>query len=182
MKLAERITLVAILLALIGGGAWLYFALQYEHQEKLDSVARGEHEIRKEEVEITEKNWRTIYPDTVEARIGSTTLEASVADSLGERIKGLSDTPFLPENVVKLFVFEVEGSHSIWMKDMNYSIDILWLDKDGLVVHYKENVAPETYPESFASPVPSWYVIEANAGFVKEHNIKIGDDFVVTSR
>jgi uncharacterized membrane protein (UPF0127 family) len=179
MKIAERIILVALFLALIAGGAWIYFAVQYEHQKKLDAVARGEYEIRPTEIEYSEDNWRELYPNTIPARIGSTTVEASVADTLAERIQGLSNTPFLPTGVVKLFVFGTGGAHSIWMKDMNYPLDILWLDKDGLVVHIEEEVAPETFPESFASPEPAWYVVEANAGFVAEHNISLGDDFVV---
>lgn len=180
MKIAERIILVALLIVLLAGGAWIYFAVQYDHKQTLDAVARGEFEIREEEPEeITEENWQALYPNTVEARIGDTAVEASVADSVSERIKGLSGTPFLPDNVVKLFVFGAAGNHSIWMKDMNYAIDILWLDDEGLVVHIEENIAPETYPESFASPTLAWYVVEANAGFVAEHEISIGDDFVV---
>lgn len=171
--------MVVLLLVLIAGGALIYFAVQHEHQEKLDAVARGEYEIREEEKEVSADNWQEIYPGTVKARIASTTVDASVADSLSERIQGLSDTPFLPDHVVKLFVFGAEGSHSIWMKDMNYAIDILWLDEDGLVVHVEENISPDTYPESFASPTPAWYVVEANAGFVEKNGVKLGDDFVV---
>ena len=65
---------------------------------------------------------------------------------------------------------------------MNYPIDIIWLDKEGLVVHYKENVSPDTYPESFASPEPAWFVVETNAGFVNDNGIKIGDDFVIVKQ
>lgn len=180
MKIAERIILVTLLLVFIAGGAWVYFTVQFEHQDKLDAVARGEFEIREDETEVTEKNWREIYPSTVQARIGSTTVEASVADSIAERIRGLSDTPFLPDHVVKLFAFGAPGNHSIWMKDMNYSIDIIWLDEDGEVVHIEESVSPESYPESFDSPVPAWYVVEANEGFVSTNSIVLGDDFVVT--
>lgn len=179
MKTAERIILIVLLLVLIGGGAWIYFAVQYNHQQTLDAVARGEYEIRDEEVEVTPENWKTIYPATVTARIGSTSVQASVADSLSERIQGLSDTPFLPDDVVKLFVFGAEGNHSIWMKDMNYALDIIWLDEEGVIVHIEENVAPETFPESFASPEPAWYVVEANAGFVNKNSISLGDDFTV---
>lgn len=182
MKIAERIILVVLLLVLLAGGAWIYFTVQYEHQQKLDAVARGEYEIREEKTEISPENWQVIYPATVKARIGSTTVEASVADTLAERIAGLSNTPFLPEHVVKLFVFGAEGSHSIWMKDMNYPIDILWLDQEGLVVYIEENIAPETYPESFSSPTPAWYVVEANAGFVEANGIDIGSDFIIEGR
>ncbi len=179
MKTAERIILVALLLIMIAGGYWIYFAVQQQHQETLDAVARGDFEIREETIEPTIENWREVYPVTVPVEIAGVKVEASVADSLSERIKGLSNTPFLPDNVVKLFAFGAAGSHSIWMKDMNYAIDILWLAKDGTIVHIEENIAPETFPESFASPEPAWFVVETAAGFVEEHGVSLGDDVVI---
>jgi hypothetical protein len=101
---------------------------------------------------------------------------------MSERIKGLSGTPFLPDNVVKLFAFGVAGEHSIWMKDMNYPIDIMWTTADGTIVHIEENVAPESFPESFASPEPAWFVIEASAGFVASNSVAIGDDVVLPTK
>lgn len=183
MKIAERIVMVLILLFLLGGGAWIYFAVQYEQKEVREAVARGDYEIPDEpeedftDVEI--EDWRSIYPVTVTMLIGDTPVEASIADSLPERIKGLSNTPFLPDNVVKLFAFGVPGSHSIWMKDMNYSLDIIWMAESGEIVHIEENVSPETFPQSFSSPIPAWYVVEASAGFVASNTISIGDKVVL---
>lgn len=195
MKLAERIVMVSLLLVLLGGAVWLYFSFQYKQAEVRDAVARGEYEIPKEtepvgeesslantkasSKEVTQEEWRKYYPVVVPIIIGSTTVQASIADSLPERIKGLSDTPYLPDGIVKLFAFGAEGEHSIWMKDMNYSIDIIWVAKAGQIVHIKQNVAPETYPESFASPKRAWYVIETPAGFVSKSGIKVGDKVVV---
>lgn len=182
MKIAERIILVLIFLAVLGGAAWIYFSVQVKHNEIVDAVARGEYEIRDEPVVVDstdQSDWRRYYPETVRALIGSTTVLASVADELSERIKGLSDTPYLPENVVKLFAFGVAGNHSIWMKDMNYALDIIWVSDDGTIVHIEENITPDTFPKSFASKVPAWYVVEANAGFVQTNNIMLGDKVIV---
>lgn len=180
MKITERIIMVALVLVIIGGGAWIYLSVQYKQQEVRDAVARGEYEIPVKETEDNvSDDWRTYYPEVVPLVIGSTTVQASVADSLPERIKGLSNTPYLPEGVVKLFAFGTEGEHSIWMKDMQYSIDIIWVAKNGSIVHIEEHVAPETFPESFASPKPAWYVIEARDGFVASSSIKVGDQVIV---
>lgn len=168
--------MVILVLVLIGGGAWIYFAVQYEQQSVRDAVARGDYEQRedlKEEVKI--EDWKLVYPNTVALAIGSTSVRASIADSLPERIKGLSNTPFLPDNVVKMFVFGAYGSHAIWMKDMNYAIDIIWATEEGEVVHIEENISPETYPDSFESPIPAWFVIETNAGFVERNSVLVGD-------
>lgn len=193
MKIAERIVMVLLLLILFGGGMWLYFAYHYKQDSIRDAVARGEYQIPNEPdvveepepstntdtSKVTQEEWRKYYPEIVPIVIGSTTVQASIADSLPERIKGLSDTPYLPDGIVKLFAFGAEGDHSIWMKDMNYAIDIIWVAKAGQIVHIKENVAPETYPESFASPKPAWYVIETQAGFVEKSGIELGDKVVI---
>lgn len=181
MKIAERIVMVLLLLVLIGGGAWIYFAVQDKQQEVREGVARGDYNMpnETEDPEVVPEDWRIIYPNTIPIIIGEVEVQASVADTIPKRIKGLSGTPFLPENVVKLFAFGAGGPQSIWMKDMNYSLDIIWADEDGVIVHIEENVSPETYPEPFSSPVPAWYVIEANAGFVASSSISIGDEVVL---
>ncbi len=179
MKIAERVVIVAIFLLLIGGAAWLYFTYQQEQADVREAVARGEFEIRDTTVAADINDWRRYYPELVPVTIGDVAVQASVADSLPERIQGLSGTPYLPEGVVKLFAFGAEGEHAIWMKDMKYSLDIIWVSKTGSVVHIEENVAPETYPDSFSSPKPAWYVIEANAGFVASSSIKVGDKVTV---
>lgn len=184
MKNAERIVMVLLLLAIVGSGGWLYSAITSERSELREAVARGDFEIPDAAVTTdanqTQEDWRQYYPATIPFTIGSTTVAASVADSLPERIRGLSGTPYLPEGVVKLFVFDSLGNHAIWMKDMNYAIDIIWASKTGEVVHVEENITPDTYPESFSSPVESWYVVEAKAGFVAENNIVVGDSISVT--
>ena len=152
-----------------------------------EAVAEGEYQLDTEaEVEVAREDWRVIYPFVVPMRIGTTVVQASVADSVTERIEGLSGTPFLPENVVKLFVFNREGEHAIWMKDMNYPLDILWVAEEGEIVHIEENVSPDTYSaenprasRSYQSPVPAWFVIEANAGFVASNTIAVGDKVVL---
>jgi len=178
MKIAERIVIVSLFLVIIGGGYAIYHGVEQERAEVREAVARGEFErpIATDEPEVAPEEWRSIYPATVPIVIADTPVLASVADSMTERIKGLSDTPFLPENVVKLFAFGVPGEHSIWMKDMNYALDILWTDEQGTIVHIEESVSPESFPESFASPEPAWFVIEANAGFVASNTIAVGDE------
>jgi hypothetical protein len=184
MKIAERIVIVSLLLLIVGGGVGMYYAVQMEQKKVQEAVARGDYErpIEQEPPEVTEEDWREIYPATVPIVIADTPVFASVADSMSERIKGLSGTPFLPDNVVKLFAFGVAGEHSIWMKDMNYPIDIMWTTADGTIVHIEENVAPESFPESFASPEPAWFVIEASAGFVASNSVAIGDDVVLPTK
>jgi len=86
----------------------------------------------------------------------------------------------LAENEGMLFIFENEGYFGIWMKDMNFPIDIAWLDKDKKIISIEKNVDPETYPKVFYAqkndlPILSLYVLETSAGFLGKNNIQIGD-------
>lgn len=115
-----------------------------------------------------------LFPDTRPMKIGTTPVKASIARTWPERIRGLSGTPYLPSDTVKLFVFESAGFHSIWMKDMKYAIDILWADESGTIVHVVEGATPESYPETFTPNSPAVYVVETVAGFVSQHGIVRG--------
>jgi uncharacterized protein len=108
--------------------------------------------------------------------LGRISLLASIADTEAKRELGLSNTKEIPIGVAKVFIFDTSEEWSFWMKDMNYSIDIFWLDQNAHVVHIVESVTPDTYPDtSFAPPVPAKYVIETKAGFAKENNIRVGE-------
>ncbi len=138
------------------------------------SVAEAVKESEKKQVSTVAVPLTTAkeeFSEVIMMQIGSTTVKASVADSWPDRIRGLSGTILLPEDVVKLFVFDSSGLHSIWMKDMNYSIDIIWLDENGKIVHIVEEASPESYPAMFVPKASAKYVIETVAGFVKKNQI-----------
>lgn len=184
MKTAERIVIIALLAAFVGVGYAGYYLVQKERSDLRAEVAAGAFEIP-DEVDVAvaplddQSDWRRWYPNTVPVTLGGVPVQASVADTMTSRIKGLSDTPYILDDVIKLFAFGVPGTHSIWMKDMNYAIDILWIAKEGEIIHIEENVSPDTFPTSFASPVPAWFVAETTAGFVALHNIELGDELVL---
>ncbi len=92
-----------------------------------------------------------------------------------ERVRGLSGREYLPQDTVMLFIFDNEDYHGIWMKDMHFSIDIVWLDKEKKVVGYKKGASPESFPDVFSVEKPSLYIIEGNEGFVEENSINLGD-------
>ena len=92
------------------------------------------------------------------------TFTVSIADTAATRQTGLSGSLPLPEAHGLLFVFDRDGRHAIWMKDMRFSLDIIWINRDGVVVHIEKEVSPDTYPRAFSSPVPARYVLEVSAG------------------
>ena len=169
--------------------AVVFFSYNFLYPDKstspeLNKAALGEgvSEVpveTKKKKNFTESDpWQEIYPDTKKMLIGEKEVNVSIAKTWPERIQGLSGTPYLPEEVVKLFVFETAGLHSIWMKDMMYAIDILWTDKEGKITHIVENATPESYPEMFEPTSPAYYVIETKSGFTKRNFIKVGSEVV----
>ena len=86
-----------------------------------------------------------------------------IADSPAERAQGLSGTAPLPQGEGMLFIFERAGMYGFWMKDMNYPIDIIWLNDDLESVGATKNISPDTFPAVFYPPVPVRYVLEISS-------------------
>lgn len=102
-------------------------------------------------------------------------LEVELAVTDEDKKQGLSERRDISFSEGMLFVYDKSGYPTIWMKDMNFPIDIIWLSKEKEVVDFKTEVSPETYPDSFSPKKPAIYVLETKAGFIKKHNIKVGD-------
>lgn len=108
-------------------------------------------------------------------KVGNATLNIEIAKTDAERTQGLSGKKELAQDAGMLFVFEKKGYYGFWMKDMNFLIDIAWLDENKKIIHIENAVGPETYPKVFNSASPSLYVLETASGFLEQNNIKIGD-------
>lgn len=99
-----------------------------------------------------------------------------VVDAPDTRTLGLSGRTSFDKNQAMIFDFN-DGSNGrcFWMKDMNFSIDIIWLDNNKRVQKIVANASPKSYPkESFCADKNPRYVIELTAGRAHELNIKQG--------
>jgi uncharacterized membrane protein (UPF0127 family) len=106
--------------------------------------------------------------------VGSQVVHARVADTDETRQKGLSGTSGLGQNDGMLFIFQVPGRWGMWMKDMKYGIDILWMDGDKKVIYKAENVTPDTFPKVFLPDKDALYVLELPAGFISKNGVSLG--------
>jgi uncharacterized membrane protein (UPF0127 family) len=95
-----------------------------------------------------------------------------------ERSSGLMGRSHLDTGKGMLFVFDEEGNHSFWMKDMRFALDIIWISADRDIVY----VSSYTQPCEVLKPCPSItppekakYVLEINAG--KAYEFEVGDKF-----
>ena len=100
----------------------------------------------------------------------------SVMRTQAELQKGLSGTDSLPEGQAMVFAFASDSKWGMWMKDMNYPIDIVWLNSDRQVVYVVKNAQPSSYPDTTYKPdVPTRYVIELPSGTIERTGIAVGD-------
>ena len=105
-----------------------------------------------------------VYRFDTTVNVGKSLLTAEIANNDAQRTKGLSGRQCIGANQAMLFVFDRPDYYPFWMKDMNFPIDIIWIDANHHVVTVKSNVNPSTYPQSFVNSNPAQYVIEIKAG------------------
>lgn len=104
-------------------------------------------------------------------------LPVSIADTPALQEHGLSDTASLPIHTGMFFVFSNPGMYGFWMKDMQYPLDIIWLDAQFHIITIQENLSPETYPHVFYPDSNAQYVLEINTGESKYLHLTLGGTF-----
>lgn len=95
-----------------------------------------------------------------------------VADDT-QRQRGLMYRTSLPEDGGMLFIFSERRVHRFWMKNTCISLDMLFIDHDGLIVGIEENV-PTMNERTYQVGCPSQYVLEVNAGWARRHGVRAG--------
>lgn len=103
-----------------------------------------------------------------------TTFDIEIADNDYEIQTGLMHRHNMLDNRAMLFIFENIQPRSFYMKNTHIPLDIIYLNKDGIIVSLQENAKPldET---SLPSSLPAKYVLEINAGLVDVFNLSVGD-------
>ena len=118
------------------------------------------------------------HKEFVNLDVGTEEVEAEVVRSGLAKIRGLSGRNGLAPNTGMLFVFGETRNPDIWMKDMKFAIDIIFVSKEGLVVALFENATPESYFEKpskmFRTLEGSRYVLEVPAGTVQDAGLRVG--------
>jgi len=93
-----------------------------------------------------------------------------------EMSRGLMYRESLATDNGMLFVFEKEGIHPFWMKNMKFPIDLIWMDSGGRVVHIECNVPPcRKEPCIVYQPEEkAMYVLEVVGNYTLSENIRKG--------
>ena len=116
-------------------------------------------------------------------------IEVAVTDD--ERAKGLMERSFLPQDGGMLFIMDRQQIHSFWMRNTRIPLDIIYLDKDGVVIDIQTMKVepPKKATESdyaycrrlpsYKSRQPAKMALELNAGTAAALGLKVGEKIEV---
>ncbi len=79
----------------------------------------------------------------------------------------------LPDNSGMLFIFDNDQSRSFWMANTPLPLDIIFVNSEFEIVRIHRNTQPYSQ-ESIQSEAPARFVVEVNAGYTLEHDIREG--------
>ena len=118
-------------------------------------------------------------PPTV--TVNEATFMVRVADSAAERRRGLSQDTALRPQTGMVFIHEGGESGEMWMKDMLFPIDFIWIGVDCRVVDIRSFApipgpgTPDHQLPRYAPSTPAHYTLEINAGEAEGFGIRVGD-------
>lgn len=114
-------------------------------------------------------------PSTPIVHFGDLPVRVEVVASPEALTQGLSGREDIwNQNEGMFFIFPNTDKHGIWMKDMKFSIDIVWIDETLTVIGIERNVSPDTYPRVFRPEKPVRYVLETKDRYVDLVGIHVG--------
>jgi len=128
----------------------------------------------------------TYDQEILSVQIGDQVFHVEPAVTPLERTLGLSGRTSIPRDGGMMFVFETEGQYGFWMKDMEFPLDLIWIDSDCYVTDLTENANPADNDSdlseiiSYVPQNPVQYVLEINGGLIEVLGIRKGATVVFT--
>lgn len=110
--------------------------------------------------------------EIVALKVGTTQVDAEVADSPDERRLGLMHRTAMEADHGMLFVYPDEALRSFWMKNTQIPLSIAYLDATGRIVHIADMVPFDT--RAVPSQRPAQFALEMNKGWFGRHGVKVG--------
>lgn len=119
-------------------------------------------------------------PDLPVVTIGQFAWPVELAVTAEKQSQGLSGRAKLAAGSGMLFVWDQESRRSFWMPDMNFPLDLVWINGDCAVVEITRDAPPQA-PGQSRDELPRYtvegvqYVLEINAGESALHSVNPGD-------
>jgi uncharacterized membrane protein (UPF0127 family) len=111
---------------------------------------------------------------TVSVRFERVTVQAEVARSEEEQVRGLAGHSPLGPSDGMLFPYDSPTRPTFWMKGVTFPIDLIWI-QGGTVVGYEGEMPTDDGAQQYPAPSAVDAVLEVRSGFVREHGIAVGD-------
>lgn len=113
-------------------------------------------------------------------QVGSAQLLVEVVNSEPAREQGLSGRTHLADGHGMLFDFTNTAWRrpGFWMKEMNFDIDIIWINNNHVIGITPRIPAPKNPGDNlptYSPPGDITHVLEVPSGWAERQNIKIGD-------
>jgi len=105
------------------------------------------------------------------------TVDAAVADTRKERIRGLSEHESLDDGEGMLFVHDEAGTQTYVMREMDFPLDIVFVAPNGTVTKIASAPAPgpDEDGESITRSGYGQYVLEVPRGYAEAVGLSVGD-------
>ena len=128
--------------------------------------------ISTQQIEFTHEGNLNVYSNTSDTL--KTKFDIEFAETDYETQTGLMYRKGMKNNQAMLFIFPNEAMHSFYMKNTEFSLDIIYIKEDLTIASMQENAQPfnET---GLSSMAPIKYVLEINGGLAETLGISIGD-------
>ena len=124
------------------------------------------------EVSFTKEGELTLKKAETDSIIA--TLDIEIADDEYQSQTGLMYRKGMANNQGMLFIFEDEQPRSFYMKNTEFSIDIIYINSDKEIVSIQKNAKPYD-STSLPSEGAAQYVLEVNAGLSNTWELEKGD-------
>jgi len=115
-----------------------------------------------------------LEPITLVSSDSVTMLTAEIADTDELRTRGLMFRHFLPEDKAMLFDYQRPRPVSMWMKNTNISLDMLFIREDGTIAAIAQDTVPQSL-DTISVQEPVRGVLELAAGTVKRLGLRVND-------
>jgi uncharacterized membrane protein (UPF0127 family) len=116
-----------------------------------------------------------LAPLQIVTQSGTHDFRVELADTPGERARGLMFRRSMPQNQGMLFDFHAETPVMMWMKNTYIPLDMVFVSRQGRVTHVATDAEPMS-ERVISSNGPAYAVIELNAGVARKIGLKAGDE------